>query len=313
MIPTYNCARYLRQTLTSVLEQALPANMMQIEVVDDCSSRDDPEAIVAEIGLGRVSYYRQPRNVGNTANINTCLQRSCGRLVHLLHGDDCVRSGFYQKMQRFFEEYSMIGGAFCRYIGIDEHDHWQVVAPLLQPGTGVIDDWLERIATGQCLQTPSMVVRREVYERLGGFDKRLSYCEDWEMWVRIAAHYPVCYEVEPLALYRVRSESVSGHAVRTGKNGTDIRKAIEINQTLLPGIRGRKLTHKARQHFAFACLRRSRRLFYVGDRLAAFAQIKEAAKTDLSLRTLIAMLFVVMGWAVHVSGGPDYGLHRVPE
>ena len=39
--------------------------------------------------------------------------------------------------------------------------------------------------------TPSIVVRRSVYERLGSFDRRLVCAEDWEMWVRIAAHYPI--------------------------------------------------------------------------------------------------------------------------
>ena len=48
MIPTYNCARYLRKTLESVLAQDRGPKSMQIEVVDDCSTEDDPEAVVAE-------------------------------------------------------------------------------------------------------------------------------------------------------------------------------------------------------------------------------------------------------------------------
>jgi glycosyltransferase involved in cell wall biosynthesis len=43
MIPTYNCASYLRETLASVLAQDLGSDVMQIEVVDDCSTQDDPE------------------------------------------------------------------------------------------------------------------------------------------------------------------------------------------------------------------------------------------------------------------------------
>ena len=46
MIPTFNCAKYLRQTLESVLVQDPGTEQMQIEVVDDCSTKDDPEAVV---------------------------------------------------------------------------------------------------------------------------------------------------------------------------------------------------------------------------------------------------------------------------
>lgn len=187
MIPTYNCAGYLGETLQSVLAQDPGPELMQIEVVDDHSTRDDPEAAVAELGRGRVSFYRQPENVGHVQNFNTCLQRSRGRLVHLLHGDDAVREGFYCTMQSPFEQHPEIGSAFCRNIYFDENSHWQSIAPLQQSESGVMRGWLERIAVGQRLQPPSMVVRRDVYERLGGFDRRIrQYGEDWEMWVRIA-------------------------------------------------------------------------------------------------------------------------------
>jgi glycosyltransferase involved in cell wall biosynthesis len=45
MIPTHNCARYLRETLTSVLAQDPGPDVMQIEVVDDHSTKDDPEQV----------------------------------------------------------------------------------------------------------------------------------------------------------------------------------------------------------------------------------------------------------------------------
>jgi hypothetical protein len=64
MIPTYNGTEYLEKTLRSVLEQDPGSDLMQIEVVDDCSTQDEPEELVREIGQGRVSFYRQPKNLG---------------------------------------------------------------------------------------------------------------------------------------------------------------------------------------------------------------------------------------------------------
>lgn len=56
MIPTYNCAKYLRETLASVLVQDPGPDVMQIEVVDDHSTKDDPEAVVKELAGDRYTY-----------------------------------------------------------------------------------------------------------------------------------------------------------------------------------------------------------------------------------------------------------------
>ena len=96
MIPVYNCAAYLPETLRSVLQQAPGPDEMQIEVIDDHSTDADVEKLVKEIGRGRIAYYRQPQNVGSLKNFETCLNNARGHLVHLLHGDDRVRMGYYQ-------------------------------------------------------------------------------------------------------------------------------------------------------------------------------------------------------------------------
>jgi glycosyltransferase involved in cell wall biosynthesis len=277
MIPTHDCASYLRSTLESVLAQDQGEDRMQIEVVDDASS-DDPLSVVEELGLDRVHFFRHPHNVGHVANFNACLERARGRLVHLLHGDDCVRDGFYTDMGRLLEREAGAGAAFCRYIAIDEEGNWSNMAATEQAEAGVIPGWLERIAVGQRLQTPCMVVRREVYERLGGFDRRGGFAEDWEMWVRIAAHYPVAYLPEPLALYRVHATSRTGRFVRTGENVHDLRRVIEINREHLPRGRADALTRKALRVTATTCLRRARRALGRGDVGTSWAQLREAVR-----------------------------------
>lgn len=287
MIPTYNCADYLRETLTSVLAQDPGPEVMQIEVVDDCSTKDDPKAVVEQLGRGRVSFYQQPENVGHVRNFNTCLQRSRGHLIHLLHGDDCVRDGFYRKLQRGFEEHSEIGAAFCRHIYMDEQGNWIFLSSLEQSQSGVLSNWLERIAVQQRIQTPSIVVRRSVYEALGGFDRRMScWGEDWEMWVRIAAQYPVWYEVELLALYRRSSGSLTGKSVKTGKNIQDFRKAINIVHEYLPNENAHQLTQSALIHYAFFALNSADEFVQLGDISSAINQLREALLCSSSFSVL---------------------------
>ena len=56
MIPSYNCIHYLRRTIESVLAQALDEKEMQIEVIDDCSTDGDYEALVNELSGGRIGF-----------------------------------------------------------------------------------------------------------------------------------------------------------------------------------------------------------------------------------------------------------------
>jgi GT2 family glycosyltransferase len=303
MIPTHDCAGYLRETLASVLAQDPGPEVMQISVVDDYSTQDDPRAVVTELGGGRVEFYRQPHNVGLSRNFDTCLQRACGHLVHVLHGDDGVRPGFYAALQHALEDHPEAGAAFCRYIGMDEHGNWLTIAPLEQLTAGLLPNWLEKIATGQRLQTPCMVVRRQVYERLGGFDHRLSYGEDWEMWVRIAASYPVAYVPEPLALYRVHSTSSTARGIRTGANGRDLRQAVDIIAAYLPPGRVAAVTQLARRNYAQACLRRGyRALGTAGAQAAVPYQVRDALRTDRSFRVLASALVLWLRWAVTMAG-----------
>jgi hypothetical protein len=278
----------LRETLNSVLAQDPGVELMQIEVVDDCSTLDDPEAVVKELGKGRVQFYRQPENVGYIRNFETCLQRSRGQLIHLWHGDDCVRDGFYSKLQSAFEKNSEIGAAFCRHIGMDEQGHWLWISDLEQSDSGILSNWLERIAVKQRIQTPSIVVQRDVYEKLGGFDRRFSCCgEDWEMWVRLAAHYPVWYEVKPLAMYRIHSKSLSRMSTRTGAEMRDLRMAIEMMQPYLPAPIASKLSNQAREYWALFAIRHlAPKMLTLGDLTAANTQIQEALKCSHSLKVI---------------------------
>jgi hypothetical protein len=286
MIPTYNCAAYLRETLTSVLLQDPGPDMMQIEVVDDHSTKDEPEAVVAEVGHGRVAFYRQSQNVGHTENFATCLRRSRGKLIHLLHGDDCVRDGFYRTMQQAFARQPAIGAAFCRQIFMDENGHWQGISPLEQQTSGVFENWLERLAVEQRIMTPSIVVRREVYEAMGGFDARLVCSEDWEMWVRIAARYPIWYEVEPLALYRMHFDSNTGRHIGTGEDISYTCQAIDIFTQYLPDELAERVSRTAKETYALSALDMAYTMLARGDRRAVTAQIRAALNCSLSLKVV---------------------------
>ena len=276
MIPTYNCAQYLRETLASVLAQDPGAEHMQIEVVDNCSTKDDPQAVVREMEIDRVVFHRQPKNVGHIRNFETCLRRSRGYLIHLLHGDDAVRPGFYAKMEAIFGDHPEIGAAFTRNMFIDEHGNWIGVTPLELSHSGVIGDLVERLAICQRIQPPAMVVRREVYETLGAFDRRLSWTGDWEMWARIATRYPVWYEAEPLALYRMHANSLTARYTLTGENVDDLRRLFSILKGYEPNGTGGMLTRQGRHLYARKALEGAAGMAAKGNFSSVVAQARAA-------------------------------------
>lgn len=282
MIPTYNRTKYLEQTLKSILTQAPAPESMQIEVVDNCSTQTDVEAVVKATGQGRISFYRQPYNVGLTANLTTCIQRSRGHLVHILHDDDVVLPGFYQRLQEAFEQEPTLGAAFCRYANVDEDNRPVYIPKLEQQTAGILSNWIERIAVEPLIQPPALVVKRSVYEKLGGFHPELRYTCDWEMCKRIAAYFPVWYEPQILAHYRLHAASATSDVIKSGANVADRRTAIEISRAYLPYPLADKLSHKAEEVSAINTLGTARRALSRGDTTTTMVQIKEALKCSSS-------------------------------
>lgn len=287
MIPAYNAIATLPETLASVLAQDPGPAAMQIEVVDDCSTQDDPRPLVERIGRGRVGFFQQPHNLGVSGNLTACIRRARGWLVHLLHADDLVRDGFYTRMQRAFDREPAIGAAFCRHHFIDTGGGSLSLSPLERRESGLLENAAERLAEEQRIMTPAMVVRRSVYEALGGFDDRLVCAEDWEMWVRTAARYPIWYETEPLAEYRMHDDSHTGRHLRTAKDIRFTGLAITLFAEYLPPDMARRLVPKTRQTYALAALRSAETLLRRNDPVGAAAQAREALRLSRS-RAVIA-------------------------
>ena len=293
MIPVYNCSQYLRETLEGVLHQAPTTDIMQIEVVDDGSSDLDVKELVYEIGQGRVDYYRQEQNVGSLRNFQTCIERSRGHLIHILHGDDKVKPGFYKKFESLFAQYPQIGAGFCRYAYINELSRLMYYQEAEMDQEGILENWLTRLCERQRIQYVSIVVRRAVYEKLGSF-YGVEYGEDWEMWVRIAARYKMAYLPEVLAEYRKHFSSISGKSFLTGKNMHELTTVMDKIQHYIPEKRRTSVIKSSKRFYAHYALRVANDLWkYFKHRQGAASQVKAAwsMSRDITLFYKILKLY----------------------
>lgn len=294
MIPSYNCTKYLKTTLLSLLAQAPSPELMQIEVIDNCSTQDDPEALVNQLGGGRISFYRQPQNVGVIGNFNTCIERSVGQLVHILHSDDLVLPGFYEVFQQAFEREPTIKAAFCRSVYIDENGAQTGLSPFSQATPGVFPDLLESIASAHLIESPAFVVKREVYERLGGFHPDLFHAGDTEIYMRIVSQYPVWYEPTPLASYRKHSQSHTFTLIKSGENAMNVHQAIEVARSYLP----ENIITKLREFEAINAFRSVCWQLVKLDFAAANIQMREALKFSSSPKTISKMIVFLAAFLV---------------
>ncbi|MFT3722174.1 MAG: glycosyltransferase [Hyphomonadaceae bacterium] len=226
MIPTFNCAKLLETTLRSILVQDPGSASMEIVVVDDISTKDDPEATVRRIAGDRVRFQRNPANLGAVLNFNRCIELSRGSLVHILHGDDFVAPTFYRAIGAMAEAHPECAFYATRAFGTDEEGVPDWITPrataLERPSRSVA-----QAVNQQLFQTPAVVVRRTFYEREGGFLPNLVHCADWEMWVRAIARGAGILDAQPLAYYRMFAANDTGRLVRTGENIRDRMRLAE--------------------------------------------------------------------------------------
>lgn len=296
MIPVYNCSQFIPEVLHNVLNQNIPEKDMEIEIVDDASTDDDIEKIVKKIGNGRVKYFRQSKNVGSLRNFETCIERSRGKLIHLLHGDDRVLPGYYSTIQRLFETYSEAGAAFSNFRYINEKGAEKFCQPLEMPKEGLLKDWLLLIAERNLIQYAAITVKREVYEELGSFYGS-TFGEDWEMWVRIAQKYPFAYTPNLLAEYRQHNSSITGEKFLNGESLKDLNYVMELVQHYVPDNHKRIILRKSKKYYAWYGLENAMDVWRnTRDKKRVHNLVKQLLKmhNDFGMYKIIAKLYIKM-------------------
>jgi glycosyltransferase involved in cell wall biosynthesis len=207
----------------SVLQQDPGEDMMQIEVIDDCSTKDDPEAMVNLIGNGRVHFYRQSFNVGAVKNFNTCIERTKGEFVHILHGDDWVQDGIYETISKAFDNYPDLGIVITGCSDFDENSRLlntpTEIPSLLLPSLNI-----NPFLYSNPIRPPGVIIRKTVYDAIGKFDESLIHCADWDMWVRAISNFGGLYISQNLASYRIFPGNDTSKLTLSGENIRDYQR-----------------------------------------------------------------------------------------
>jgi glycosyltransferase involved in cell wall biosynthesis len=181
LIPTYNYAFCIDETLQSVLDQEYQD--FEIVIIDDCSKDNTDEVVQKYLSDPRVRYYRNEVNLGLVGNWNKCLSYAKGEYLKFLCADDKFRSDLLQKFVHVMEQYPNVSLVVCNKVMFGAGPSITVQLPLqnLQSGKEVIYHTLN---TKGWLGEPSSVMFRKSNLHAGPFKSGLIWLPDWEMWIR---------------------------------------------------------------------------------------------------------------------------------
>ena len=262
MIPTMDRPHYLEQALKSVLAQKIPSQDMQIEVVGDDLTPPSIQKLVENISEGKAVFSRQKGRRSQAEQWTTCIRRAKGRWVHVFHDDDVLTPGFYQTYQTFIEKYPEAILVFCRAFSMNEEG--EPGDPMEMPpenkSSGIVRNALEHLIICDYIAAPSAVVKRDIYEKIGGPDPNLHYALDWELFLRVTALGPIGYIHDPHIFYRQHSKTVSIDFIRRGMNMDESRKVVRRGLPFLPTEVRPKIWKKFQENGARRSLRNSSRL-----------------------------------------------------
>jgi glycosyltransferase involved in cell wall biosynthesis len=255
---------------------------MQIEVVDDCSPGLDVAALVKSIAGSRIALSRTPTNLGLAGCWNTCIQRSCGQWVHILHQDDWVLPGFYDRLTRAGRLHPEVSLLATRSFYADaEGVIFSMSGRLreLENGGRVVDDFFYCTP----IQCPGIAVKRSFYETQGGFRPDLAFTLDREMWVRVIHSAGGLVTPEVLSCYRLSDVNESGRLSRTAEGLHDLNRLNQLFAGQYPGFDYKTATRKV----CDMALSQSERFSKRGDSDAANANLaywRTNAPASLRLR-----------------------------
>lgn len=242
MVPTYNCAVYLRETLETLKAQGDSLRDAQIEVIDDVSTKDDPEAVVREVWGDKVTFYRQPKNLGACGNFNSCIARAQRPWIHILHGDDYVLPGAYTEFRETIASAPGSVAAFARVLMVDKDSRWQSISELLgdeKHGPLAYDVLRWRVCP---VQFSGVLFSHKAVELAGGnFDCAFTHAQDWNLWWRIAKTGKAAYSSVVVGAYRIFEGNHTSSLLRTGKNLEEYleqlgRLAATLRENPVPGV-----------------------------------------------------------------------------
>lgn len=208
IIPAFNAERYIRETLDSVLAQTY--GDLEVVVVDDGSSDGTCEIVrgygdpSTPLRAGPVRLIEQA-NAGPSAARNHGVREARGELVAFVDSDDLWMPEKLALQVPLFDAEGRVALVYCHGERMAA-DGSPIPTPHLPKPTGRV--FLDFLVRNHC-PTSGVVVRRDVFQRFGGFPEDMVWAEDWHLWLRIAREHEFAAVEQVLVRHRLHDTALT--------------------------------------------------------------------------------------------------------
>lgn len=272
VVTCYDQEEYIGDAIGSVVQQSRYDAISEIIVVDD-GSTDDSETLIRNWAnrCEKIQYVYQ-ENQGVSAARNEGIRRSSGKYIAFLDGDDLWCEDRLAPQLKMAEKHPEVGLFYGDVYSFQETPNNRTRG-YCTPFEYDDEDVLPTLYLyGAPILTPTTFVRTDCFREVGVFDRSLRLAQDTDMWLRIAAEYPIHHVGEPVALVRQGNESLSTDI--GGKAKHQFRVSNKIAD-LYPRLASLRDIRKARIHSGL-----SRNRAVSGNRVGAVKSALSAISKD---------------------------------
>lgn len=173
-IPVCERVDFFREALESALNQTLPVNIM---VLDNASTKTDFKALVEAYNSPRITYYRNPTNLGPHGNFNQCIKLCPTPYVLILHDDDVLELDYVERLSHQFDP--TIDFYWCKVAVVDARGRIVREEAVDYGAFQKIEPWCTHNGAYQ-----GVVMRCAKAIELDMFDPGVRYFPDWNLYIK---------------------------------------------------------------------------------------------------------------------------------
>jgi glycosyltransferase involved in cell wall biosynthesis len=287
IVPAYNVSDYIAEALDSVFSQTFKD--YEVIVVNDGSPDTERLEQVLQPYRDRILYIVQ-KNKGLSGARNTAIRAATGKYVALLDADDIWESDYLAVQFGFLQQHPEVDVVACNALMFGDKTYGGREFMAAFPSRGPVN--FESLVKRKCNLFVSVTARRSVIEQAGLFDEGLRSCEDYDLWLRLAAAgRRMGYHHKILVRYRRREGSLSADPVWMAES--NLKVLDKIQRTFAPGSREWNLLDRQRRRkIAEANYWNARKAVARGDTAAALDYFRRAGEFFRSPRLMI-LIFVL--------------------
>ena len=178
IMSVYNGERYVAKAVESVLSQTF--SDFEFVVIDD-GSTDSTFEILSQFSDRRIILLRNEKNVGLVSSLNRGIQASSGKYLARVDADDACHSDRLKQQHAFMEQNPEIGVLGTWMEQFDENGN--SLGVLTTPLSHEMIRW--KLLFETTVFHPTIVMRRSVFEAVGGYDETFKHIEDTDLWSRL--------------------------------------------------------------------------------------------------------------------------------